>query len=275
MNETIDNNQINIGINVDRLTLAVLILCVGFEISFVLLDIFINYNELTDSKTIHRFFNIAREDSLASWFGTMQTFMVGLTLWLIFFVQKHGRASKKAIFGWCMLALFFTYMAVDDGAEIHERLGTIFEAISEAKTAPGESPSWISGLITFFPSYPWQILFIPFFGTAGIFILIFLWYQLRPGTAKVLVILALTCFVIAVGLDFIEGLDKKHPWNFHTRIRHTYHLDKYTVRHFSKSAEEFLEMFGITLFWSAFIQYFKLLPEKGVRFFAAGKNKAR
>lgn len=244
----------------------VLIFCIAFEIFLVLIDIFVNYYELSDIKTIRRLCNIAREDSLASWYGTTQTFTAGLTLWLIFFIAKHSSASKITVAGWCVLAMLFTYMAVDDGAEIHERLGTAFEIVYENKGAPDAAVSWATKLLDIFPSYAWQILFVPFFGVAGVFMLIFLFRELGHGKAKIMVVLALACFVTAVGLDFVEGLDKGHEWNLHTMIRDKYGLGKYTVRHFSKSIEEFLEMLGITLFWVSFILHFKNLPNGGVHF---------
>lgn len=261
-----DSNKIQIGINADRAARNVFIFCLAFEIFLVLIDIFVNYYELSDIKTIRRLCNIAREDSLASWFGTIQTYTVGLTLWVIFFITKHASAKKTTIAGWCVLALFFTYMALDDGAEIHERFGTAFEIIFENEGAPGESVSWASEVLDFFPSYAWQILFLPFFGAAGLFMLIFLWRESKQGKVKKIVVIALACFVTAVGLDFVEGLDKEHAWNFHTMLRNEFGLGKYTVRHFSKSLEEFLEMLGITLFWVSFILNFKYLPKEFVCF---------
>ena len=55
-------------------------------------------------------------------------------------------------------------MAVDDGAQLHERLGSTFKAMRED----------VGSSLDFFPSYPWQILFLPIFGTLGLFMLWFL-----------------------------------------------------------------------------------------------------
>ncbi len=267
-----EKETIQIGINTDRMIRNLVIFCVVLEIFLVLLDAFINYGRYTDIGAIRRFCNIAREDSFASWFGTTQTFMVGLTLWLIALIVKNTPAPKRTVIGWCVIAAFFTYMAVDDGAEIHERLGSAFKAVAKAG---GDSPSWMAQFLDIFPSYPWQILFAPFFGIMGIFIFIFLWHELNRKTARILIILALSCFVMAVGLDFIEGLDKKHEWNIHTLIRKEYALKKYTVRHFSKSLEEFIEMLGTTLFWTAFLSHLGLLMNKGLRFFSTASNPPR
>ena len=177
--------------------------------------------------------------------------------------------------GWLALALFFTYMAVDDGAEIHESFGSAFDTIHKNKDPAGAFTSWASGVLDIFPSYTWLILFMPFFGAAGLFILIFLWRELKTRQSRALVIIALVCLALAVCRDFVEGLDKKHQWNFHTMIRNKYDLEKYTVRHFSKSLEEFLEMLGITLFWVSFILYFKFLPTGRVCFNVTGKDQGK
>jgi len=260
-------DSININLNINRISRNIFIFCFTAALGFVLLDLFVNYYELTRFKIIHRFCNIAREDSFASWFGTTQTFMVALTLWLLFFLLNHAQQPRLKVWGWFLIAGLFTYIAVDDGIELHERLGSVFEIAFKPRPYLGLPLSWPSKLLQYFPSYPWQVLFAPFFGVMGLFAFIFLWREFRLNHVKLLLILAMACFVIAVGLDFIEGLNKYHKWNIHTMILERYELREYTVRHFSKSLEEFLEMSGITLFWTAFIQYFKFLPKNNIRFF--------
>ena len=61
-------------------------------------------------------------------------------------------------------------------------------------------------------SYPEFLFFM------GLFLLVFLWRELKPRHAGVLVLAALSCFAFAVGLDFIEGLDRDHPLNVYARI---------------------------------------------------------
>jgi len=264
MNEKENDKTIQIGINRERLIRNMLIICIAFEFFFVLSDAFINYGKYTEIVAIRRLFNIAREDSLASWFGTTQTFMTGLTIWLIFLVIRHTSTPRKIIFGWCILAIFFTYMAVDDGAEIHERLGTALKTIVENSQT---DPTSLAGrLLDIFPSYEWQILFLPVFGSIGLFMAIFLWREINQKIARILIFTGIFCFVTAVCLDFIEGLDKKHPLNIYTLIGKTYNFEKYTVRHFGKSLEEFLEMSGTTFFWLAFTDYLCMLMKNGITF---------
>ncbi|QTA82299.1 Uncharacterized protein dnl_46730 [Desulfonema limicola] len=257
--DTINKNSCLVEIKIDFVKLAqkVLIICLCIEIGFVLLDFFINYNKWSGYKSLHRLCNIAREDSLASLFGTIQTLMAGLTLWLIVLIQKNNtQTPKKEIFGWCVLAVFFTYMAIDDGAEIHERLGTVFEQMYKGS----------NHILSFFPSYAWQIIFVPIFGVISIYTYMFLWKQLDTGYSKLLITGAIACFIMAVVLDFFEGMDITHNWNLQTIIKKKYSLKTYTVSHFSKSLEEFLEMAGITFFWVCFIACLKTIFQKGVYF---------
>ena len=199
-------------------------------------------------------FNTTREDSLASWFGITQTLFIALTAWLIVWVSKDAGKWRRR--GWTVLALFFTYMAVDDGATIHERLGTAFRV----KKLTGDS------ILDAFPSYAWQIVVLPFFVALGLFMFFFLLKELRSLRAKALVFLALSGLAFAVGLDFIEGLEREHPLNVYqiaadrydfegwTRARFD-HSEFSTLLHFSKSVEETIEMMAMTTIWFVFLQH--------------------
>jgi hypothetical protein len=243
----------------------IVIFCVLAELLFVFMDATINYASWTDYGMIRRLVNTAREDSLPSWFGTTQTLMVALTVWLLYLVAKRDGSRKWVIAGWLVLALFFTYMAVDDGAEIHERLGSAFKQSQTPEE--GEPPPDTLGrkALDFFPSYSWQVVVLPFFIAMGVFMLFFLWRQLETMGMRLLVVLALALFATGVGLDFIEGLERDHPWNLYEIISNEYpKLRHFTarnfqrapfdaLRHFSKSLEEFIEMLAMTVLWGVFL----------------------
>jgi hypothetical protein len=90
----------------------------------------------------------------------------------------------------------------------------------------------------------------------GVFMVIFFWRQFRHPLRFSLVMSGLALIAAAVGLDFIEGLGRAHSWNLHVSLEHAWSLDTHTVRHFSKSIEEFLEMLGTTLIWVAVLGHF-------------------
>lgn len=250
-----DGAPLTLRIDLERWSRRVLFFCILVEIAFVVCDYYFNYGRPAGIGAIRRLFNIAREDGLASWFGVAQTLLAGLTLWAIYgLVRQHPGAGWRAA-GWLVLASFFTYMAVDDGAQLHERLGTAYRVFRQ-RSASGPS---------FFPSYPWQILFVPLFGALGVFTLGFLWRELERGS-RIILLCAMAGFALAVGLDFIEGLDPAHPWNVYARISEHISLDLWTerrfqqpayetLRHFSKSIEEALEMLSNSLCWFLFLRH--------------------
>ena len=243
-------------LNVDpaRLARRVFVFCLTVEVVFVLLDYHVNYGRLVDVGAIRRMTNIAREDGLASWFGTTQTLFVALTAWALVLLARASHAAGWRRAGWSVVAVMFTYMAVDDGAQLHGRFGTLSSVLDD---------SGGSSVLTSFPSFAWQVLFVPVFGVFGLLLALFLWKELHDRAAFVLVLTALACLAVAVGLDFIEGLDDDHPWNLYTWIVEWVDLADFTaarfrqtpydtLEHFSRSLEEFLEMLANTFLWVTF-----------------------
>ena len=235
----------------------VLVFCLTLEVVFVLLDYHVNYGRLVDVGAIRRMTNIAREDGLASWFGTTQTLFVALTAWGLLLLARASHAPLWRRAGWSLVAVMFTYMAVDDGAQLHERFGTLSSVLND---------SGGSSVLTAFPSFAWQVLFVPVFGIFGLLLALFLWRELHNRAAFVLVLSALACLAVAVGLDFIEGLDDDHPWNLYTWIVERVDLADFTtarfrqtpydtLEHFSRSLEEFLEMLANTFLWVTFLKH--------------------
>lgn len=249
--------RVELLIRPTRLARWVLVGCLLAEVTFVLLDYHVNYGRLTEVGAIRRLTNIAREDGLASWFGTTQTLLLSLTVWGIWILVRGGGAPRWRRAGWLIIAAMFTYMAVDDGAQLHERFGSLSSALSEQGG---------SSLLDRFPSYAWQVLFIPVFGLFGLGLAAFLWYELDDRPSLVLVGVALGLLVLAVGLDFVEGLDEDHPWNLYTWLAARMDLSAWTMarfgrsaydalEHFSRSLEEFLELLANTLLWVAFLRH--------------------
>ncbi len=243
-----------LAINGQRLPGRLFIFCLVIELSLVLLDAVVNYGELTDLGPIQRLFNITREDGLATWFMVTQTFVAALVLWLIFLVHRSRCYGRWQVIAWGFLAGFFTYMAADDGAKIHERLGSVFSELNSSAGSgmPDDLPGRLQAI---FPSYDWQLVALPLLAGAGLFMLIFLWREFRDRKGRVLLFVAAGFMAIAVGLDFIEGLDDSHAWNAQVWIREAFDLSKYTVRHFAKSLEEFLEMVAISLLLMLFTRH--------------------
>lgn len=224
----------------NRLALRALVVCLAAEALLFVLDYHVNYGRLIDVGAMRRLFNTAREDGLASWFASTQTLLLGLTLLGLYFVERSR--------GYLVLALGFLYVAVDDGAQLHERFSSTFDALTERST-----------LAASFPSYTWHVLFLPAFAALGLYLLVFLWRKLEHGGHRLILVSALACVVLAVGLDFVEGLEEGTPGNPYSAAVSRYpSIDAWSrgrfetpgvesLRHFSKSLEETLEMAAISL----------------------------
>ena len=207
---------------------------VFIEILMILADVFLNHYQWLDSRPLRRSFNVTREDSIQNWFSTMQTMLVSLSLFAIYYLNKlgiHHKVSKLTQYGWLLFALVFMYLSMDDGSRLHERMGTALEDAFEGAASSG------SGFISNFPSYEWQIIFVPILGIMGLSLLYFLYKNLLNQKRLFLVLAALMLLSFAVGLDFIEGLDKiANP-----------------QLHFLKLVEEIMEMFSFTLLLMVFL----------------------
>lgn len=246
-------------INIRRFALYLLAFCVTAEVLFIIADWHINYAEMFRIGAIQRLFNATREDGIGSWFAVTQTFLAALTALAVFKVRRTQDEHSWWPYGWLVIALFFFYMSMDDGAKIHERMGTTFKVLNRDSEAIGGT------LLSYFPSYTWQLVFLPAFGSLGLFTLGYLWMDSDDMLLRLLVLTAIGCFVTAVGMDFVEGLEPDHPANLYTIIVRNVDIREYTVRtfretpfttlrHFSKTFEESIEMLGNSLLWYVFLR---------------------
>ncbi|MGE0392519.1 MAG: hypothetical protein AB7P67_03035 [Vicinamibacterales bacterium] len=257
-----------------RLSRRVFLMCLSAVIFLWSLDYFVNYSEWTNIGAIRRMCNMTREDGLASWFQVTQTLLTGLTALLIWTSVRHRPANRWHIRGWLVVALFFLYLAVDDGAQVHERVGTAFDTLRERGVGPG----------VLFPSYAWQIIFVPLLGAVGLFMFAFLWTTLGTRRGRLLVILAIFFQAAAVGLDFQEGLAPDHPLNVYSAIVSRWDFTEFadrqfgetpfdTVTHFSQSLEEGIEMLSISIFWALFVRHLAKEPQAiAFRFHETGRS---
>ncbi len=227
-------------------------LLLGVELLIVFLDVFVNHYKWSSIGAIRRMFNITREDSLSNWFSSIQIITVGTVLLMVTFAgkKKIEIPEMRKFYCWLGIAIFFIYMGIDDAIKFHERIGTAFKTIFKHPEGVIE-PGIMDKAYSFFPSYSWQMVFGPFFASIGLFILWFLWKELSSKKLKYLLLVALTLYAIAVGLDFVEGLDSS-PYK---RIAEYFGTKEFRIRHMSKAVEEFFEMFGTTIFLTLFLRH--------------------
>ncbi|MGI9318585.1 MAG: hypothetical protein ACR2QW_14745 [bacterium] len=172
----------------------------------------------------------------------MQTAAVATTLWLIWYLARLGNADKRTKAGWLLLALFLSYIAVDDGAMIHERIGTAFKHNNASLTLP---------------SYGWQFIMGPVFAIMGLTMIIFLWKRGSTAIRRDWLVIAFTCMTLAIALDFVEGME-----NGYQALTNQTGWRVKTITHFSKSLEEFLEMLGMSILLMTFLDHLGYLLER-------------
>jgi len=251
-------------------------ICAAITLALVALDWAVTYRRGTDIGAIRRLFNMAREDSLASWYAVTVTCLAALTGWLIWAVARRVGPRGRAV-GWLIVALFLTWMTVDDGAAVHERLGTAFELTQEEATVAGGGS--LTRLSESFPSYGWQFLLMPQFVLLGVFTLAFLWRTSSGPLVRGLALAALGCLATAVGIDFMEGLDTEHPANLQAWLARRpwlaslsapdYKTPLESVVHFGKVLEEAIEITGMTLLWAVLLDHLVIIASR-VRIRVAG-----
>ena len=249
---------INFSLKTDVVISRIFWCFLGIELLIVFLDVFVNHYQWCSVGSIRRMLNITREDSLCNWFSSLQAIMAGSVLWLIAFaVRKQMQDYKRKFYCWAGIGSFFIYMGIDDAIKFHERMGTAFKVLL-SRSAETSGPGILNSVHNAFPSYTWQMIFGPFFMAMGIFLLWFLWKELSSQKLRDLLLVAICLYVLAVGLDFVEGLDNK-PYE---GIAGFFSTEDFRIKHMSKVFEEFLEMFGTTIFLIVFLKYlFRLSQE--------------
>lgn len=245
-------------INADLGRCARFVLLFGMvsAVLFVYLDYYVHYGRVVGISALGDLCNMTREDSLASWFQVTQTLCTACTLWMIYGSCTDDKRWRSPRRGWCVLACFFSFMAVDDGVLLHERIGTAVQALMVQA----------GRCVDCFPSYWWQLALLPLFAALGLFTFCFLWREPGNRYSRMLVSMALCLFALAVGLDFLEGLDAGHRWNLYAMFADNDAVRTFTLRrfarpafdtlvHFSKSIEECLELMGMSMFFALFLRH--------------------
>lgn len=205
-------------------------LCVGLIVLVGAADFFLFFLGLSPSVIVARSFDISREESFGTWLSTSLALFAGLAAAAIY---AHARLhhSFSSSLGWCLIALFFIFISLDDAAKLHERLGTAMRIKYEGITE--------NNLDSWFPSWGWQLFVAPFFMAMGAYML---WFLRQALDARLLrwMIFAFALLACAVALDFLEGT-KFGP------------LEHDAAVHLVQLTEEMLEMFGITTFLYIFL----------------------
>jgi len=233
--------QLKIELNIDprQLLLALLII----ELIFLMIDGLFNCCWTGASRDLKVLFDITREANLPTWFSSTQALVVGLLAWLLA-RQRTGLKPQQAATGWYVIAVFFSYLGIDDATQLHERVATALSNSAES----GEANSWLVDQFLGFSSYYWQFLFVPVFGAIALYMFLFL-YRVFDGWKKLFIFSSgIALYVVAVVLDYVEGIDHWVAW----MAENSFYIES-QVTHFLRALEEFLEMFGTSLILYSFL----------------------
>jgi len=233
------------SISMKKLIYYVVLICLIIEIILILADIFIASNLFIfiPVRSFQKIFNITGEHSLANFFSSIQTFCIGITLLCICFFIKAENLKKGII--WFFYGIFFIFLAIDDGTAFHESIG---DYTTYWIKMHGDSPC--AKLMSVYPSYRWQITVGPFLLLAGLFMLYFLWYELKGLKMRRILFIALLCVISAELLDFLDGMGKPV-----LLLKDLFHVNKAIIIHIMRIVEEYLEMLSMTLLWYVFLNY--------------------
>lgn len=226
------------------------LILLGIDFVVAFFDVFLNHYQWAKFGPLMRFFNITREDSFANWYASAQLLITGFILIVIFAIERASARPKSVLWGWAIIAGFFSYMGIDEATKFHERLGSSFKLLMEENGSTNQ-------MLSAFPSYPWQLLLLPFFGSMGLFIAWFLYKELKTWNLRAYIVCALGLYVVAVGLDFVEGL-QGDPY---ANLAIFFNSNSEDIRHFSKVIEETIELIGTTFFLITFLKHFLSLEK--------------
>lgn len=262
-------SRVTIRIEPERLVPRLVGVCIAAAFLLFCLDFAINESRLVDSGPIRRLFNLTREDGLGGWFATLLAAAIAATAWAIRGLVGRVTSQRGRRAGWTALAVLFTWLAIDDGAKVHERLGSV----------GGD----VSGFVEGFVSYGWHVVVAPVLFGAGALAAFFLWREFATRGRRIMLAAALVATVLAFGLDFVEGLEADDPRNPYARLGRVPAVESYAARqfdergydavlHFSKTAEEAIEITGAALLWGALLLHLAGLAE-AVRFDLAPRRE--
>jgi hypothetical protein len=247
VNEETRKEQIQ-TIDMQKLIKIIFISCIAIQVLLIIFDYIFNYLDIFDDKSIRRIWNIARENSIPTWFSSTQAQVLGMTVFLIAIVQAPYISRLKMCIR-LLIGMIFLWIGIDDAAEIHEKLGGALERMAN------DDSGMFFGLLLKNPSFPWHTFIAPFFALCGLGILIFLSTTFWRLNLFHYLVLGFGCWAIAQSIDFIEGLDDIET--IYQWIQASLEIEReYAVSHTFKVVEEVLEMFGTTLLWIGFLKYF-------------------
>ena len=198
-------------------------------------DSVLTFHDVTGYYVFNRVFDMTREESIPNWYASILLFCIALTCAVTYTIQRR-RVDRRDALPWVFFAGFFTFLSMDDGAKIHERLGSFFRELAEEG----------DGVFTVFQpvleaasTYSWQIFVLPVFLFFAFFILLWGFNNISVRETHRWILLGGFFIAFALGLDYFEGLVDNGVIDLEGRP-----LSVNTIEHYQRVLEEFSEMTG-------------------------------
>lgn len=183
--------------------------------------------------------HLSKEGNLPTAFSATQLAVLAGILVYTAVRSTSGRGARQA---WVLGALGAAFLAADEWLRVHERVGTRFR--SWLDTLPSEAP-----LVALqdFPGYHWVLVYLPVVGPLALATVWVLARELRPRQARRVAWGVAIFLVGAVCLDFLDAVLTRGE------LQET--AARVALRHGLQLAEEAMEMVGVTLVLTAFLDY--------------------
>jgi len=99
-------------------------------------------------------FDFGQEGNFINWYQSATLFSCALLAGITAFLNRHGGRPRTAL--WVLMALAMTFVAVDEGSQIHDRtLNAVIAALT------GEEAAEKSGEDGAFGSSKWMLVYVP------------------------------------------------------------------------------------------------------------------
>lgn len=209
--------------------IRVALILIILHIFFSLLDL----GRSDNAKFFLDIFDLDKEETIPTLFSAFIMLVCGFFLGLIALQERRDKRKSMSFF-WTLLSIVFIFLALDEGARIHESVGDLIEALLLNHALPIHP----SGFLFF----PWVL---PYAAATLLIGMIYSWFLLKlPRRTRLLFITAALVFLTgALGVEIFSAreADLFGTGSFN-------YLILYTI-------EETLEMFGMILFLFAIVDY--------------------
>jgi len=191
-------------------------------------------------------FNIDREGNVPAWLSSAMLALAGLVAWGLA-ADNEGEAARRERFGWTVAACVLFYMSLDEGAQVHERVGDL-------------AKPFVPDIGVFY--FSWTAIAIVILLAAVPFALRFL-ALLRSQTRFGLIVAGIVFLSGALGVEMITG-------QYMHVAENKMSLPYFLLSH----AEELLEMIGVVLTIRVLLRHKEARENDALRTAAAMESAA-